>query len=95
MLNNITVKYPVQSVLKEVIMEGFKTLGERKVIQGELKGFDRKKWNLERYGESTTRCRERAYFFFPYFYSKGRSYVNEAWLSTEKGEGTGNKSGGR
>lgn len=43
MLNNITVKYPVQSVLKEVIMEGFKTLGERKVIQGELKGFDRRK----------------------------------------------------
>lgn len=43
MLNNITVKYPVQSVLKEVIMEGFKTLGERKVIQGELKDFDRRK----------------------------------------------------
>lgn len=45
---------------KEVIMEGFKTLGERKVIQGELKGFDRRKWSLEGYGESTRRCRERA-----------------------------------
>lgn len=59
MLNNIIVKHSVQSVLKEVIMEGFKNLVERKVIQGGLEGFERRKLNLEGYGESTRRCRER------------------------------------
>lgn len=44
MLNNIIVKHSVCSrVLKKVIMEGFKNLVERKAIQGELDGFERRK----------------------------------------------------